>query len=630
MADNDIRQRLAAILAADAVGYSRLMQDNELATVATLDECRTVFRERIEANGGRVVDMAGDSVLAAFETATGAVKAAIESQDVLIERNATLADERRMQFRIGVHLGEVMEKSDGSIYGDGVNVAARLEGTSEPGTVTVSDTARSALRDRMEVGFDFLGDQEVKNIARPVPAYRVVPDGHAGPTTMQLKRRRKVQNIALAAVAFALIAGIIVWQNRPSEESTGDVAVNPIFAQSSGPVIAVLPFQNLSDDSEQDYFAEGISEDIINQLSPTVGIQVTSRNSSFRFRGADVDKDQAGKDLGADFLVVGSVRRAGKQIRVSAELLEVAGSKAVWSEAYSRDLNLAELFSVQEDIAQSIVATIADEYGVISQLARQEDRGGDTSLGSYECVLFAYHYFEYFTEANHLRLRNCLEEAVQRDPEYAEAWGWLAIIYGHEISWGYNPLEDSLGRALVAGNTAVNADRRSQMAWEGKAAAHFFRHERDKFVAAAEKAVDLNPNDVSTIANIGYYYGAWGMYDKSIPLLEKAIGLSPFDVFWYYYPFWIQAFDESNYELALEYAQKSAVPGIPWTHLHYIPAYAHLGQTDKAKEELVNLLEMQISTVLSVRELMSFWNYPESVIDRAAEGFRAIGMPEGQ
>ncbi len=355
-------------------------------------------------------------------------------------------------------------------------------------------------------------------------------------------------------------------------------------------------------------------------------IQVIGRGSSFRYRGPDVDSFQAGTDLGAQFLVVGSVRRAEEKIRVSAELIEVASGKMVWSNAYNRDLTIAELFAVQDDITQRIVATIADEYGVISQLTRQRARGSDASLGSYECVLRAYHYFEYFTEANHLRARDCLEEAVQNDPQYAEAWGWLAILYANEHAWGYNLREDPLGRALSAGNAAVGADRNSQMAWEGKAAAHFFRGEWDEFHPAGQKAISINPNDVSTIGNIAWYYMNFGDYDRALPLVENAISLSPFPPFWYYSPFWYKYYTDGDFDLALEYAIKAEQEGFFPSFLRLAATYAERGDETQAAKNIQKLLDAKPDFAETYRAWANSMSWPRELINKIAASLEKAGL----
>ncbi len=321
MSESETRQRLAAILMADVAGYSRLMSCDEHGTVAALDTARAVFRTTIGAHRGRVIDMAGDSVLAIFETANGAVASALAVQAELGRRSAEVAADARMEFRIGVHLGDVIEKSDGTIYGDSVNIAARLESIAEPGGVTVSDAVQCAIRQRMNATFDDIGEQRVKNIAAPVRAYRVrdsaapVVNAAAAPATTTVARERA---------------------DKPS--------------------IAVLPFNNMSGDAEQDFFADGITEDIITELSRFRELFVISRNSSFKYKGSAVDVSRFASELGVQYVVEGSVRKAGKRVRITVQLVDAATNRHVWAERYDRDLE--DIFAIQDEVTTAIVATL--------------------------------------------------------------------------------------------------------------------------------------------------------------------------------------------------------------------------------------------------------------------------------
>jgi adenylate cyclase len=312
-----VRQRLAAILVADVAGYSRLMQVDEHATVAQLDAARSVFLQRVAAEGGRVADMAGDSVLAIFESAVGAVRAALAVQEALAaaEIMQSVPEARAMRFRIGVHLGDVIEKADGTVYGDGVNVAARLESFGEPGTLSVSDTVRGAVRGRIDAGFAFLGDQRMKNISDPVPAYRVTAIGSDKVAQSRLSRRT-MTSVAIAVALVALAAGIALWwtgspkPTRTMMTATGTPTDDPVLAMPTGPSVAVLPFANLSSDPEQDYFADGITEDILTRLSTFSDLRVIARNSTFRYEGKAADVREVGQELSARYALEGQ-RAAG-------------------------------------------------------------------------------------------------------------------------------------------------------------------------------------------------------------------------------------------------------------------------------------------------------------------------------
>ena len=322
MSDRGLRQRLAAILAADVAGYSRLMAADERATVAALEAARKVFRTQIEANQGRVIDMAGDSVLAVFDTATGAVSAALAIQKIVNSSAGSVPEDRRMHFRIGVHLGDVIEKADGTIYGDGVNIAARLEGLAEPGGLTISDSVHNAVRGKVSASFVDQGDRKMKNIPIPVHTFAVRAAGAAAPK---------------------------------AAPAVGEIDLSP----PDKPSIAVLPFANMSGDPDQEYFTDGVTEDIITELSRFRSLFVIARHSTFTYKGNAVDVRTVAKELGVRYVLEGSIRRSGNRIRVSGQLIDAVSGNHIWAERYDRLLE--DVFAVQEEITRSIVTSIAPQ-----------------------------------------------------------------------------------------------------------------------------------------------------------------------------------------------------------------------------------------------------------------------------
>ena len=344
MANLHIDQRLAAILAADVAGYSRLMEADERATVAKLDAYRTVFQERVAEHGGRVVDTAGDSVLAVFPSAIGAVEAAIAIQEDLGTRNEALPEDQRMRFRLGVNLGDVIEKEDGSVYGSGVNVAARLEGLAEPGGVMISEDVYRQVMGKVDRDFEHAGSHDVKNITEPVIAYQVATK-------------------SVGAAQFST-------EERP--------------ALPDKPSIAVLAFDNLSGDPDQEYFADGIAEDIITGLSHDRGLFVIARNSSFTYKGQAVNVAQVGHDLGVRYVIEGSVRKAGTRVRITAQLVDAATGNHLWAERYDRDLE--DIFAVQDEITRNVVVTIAPELMSAESKDPKESCRTILTLGTTPCA----------------------------------------------------------------------------------------------------------------------------------------------------------------------------------------------------------------------------------------------------
>jgi adenylate cyclase len=477
MADSDVNRKLAAIMSADVVGYSRLMGADEAATVETLKDYRGAIRRLTERHKGRVVNAPGDNILVEFPSAVEAVLCAVEIQKSLEGRNIELDAERRMEFRIGVNLGDVIEEADGTIYGDGVNIAARMEALAEAGGICISNTVYDAVEGKIDYGFDFLGAQEVKNIAKPINVYRVRTDGKVAPAEQPDRSVFVRGYVAAAATVVVVLVAVIVWlvteRSQPEQEVVAeDVAgaetavqetaesapeSDPVLAMPTGPKIAVLPFQNTSGDPEQEYFSDGIAEDIITELSRFDELHVLSRNSTFQYKGKALAGRQIASELGADYVVEGSVRKSGTRVRVTAQLLDAEEGSHLWAESYDRELTADSIFEVQDEISGQIVTIIADAYGIITVTRLNQARQAAThDLGAYECVLQAHEFYRiYFNAEKHAIVRDCLEQAVETDPNYADAWVWLSGMYRDEYLYGFNPRPNSLDRMEEAGMRAI-------------------------------------------------------------------------------------------------------------------------------------------------------------------------------
>ncbi len=492
MSTSDLRQRLAAILAADAAGYSRLMSADERATVAALDAARAAFKKQIESNQGRVIDMAGDSVLAVFETAIGAVSAALAVQKALCTVTNEQPEHRRMRFRIGVHLGDVMEKADGTVYGDGVNIAARLQGLAEPGGITVSDSVRTAVRTKVAADFEDQGEQQVKNIVEPVRAFRVRVDGAAAP-----KR-------ATAEAQSRATAGM--------------------------PSIAVLPFQNMSGEADQEYFSDGITEDLITDLSNLSGVLVIARNSTFTYKGRSVDVRQVGREFNVSHVLEGSVRRAKGRVRITAQLVESASGHHVWAERYDR--NLEDVFAIQDEITQKIVTALD-----VRLLHGEQAAGWRKSLRRPEALDAYYRGLDLFNrvtrEAN-AEAAHCFEQVIGLEPD--SPLGHLGMAWIHlsafRYGWSDSPPE-SLKRAAALAGRALELDERCSDAHALLGYYHLVKGVHDQAIAAGERAVALSPNHADNTANLACSYAVSDRPAEAIPLLQRAIRLSPVYPTWY-------------------------------------------------------------------------------------------------
>jgi adenylate cyclase len=619
MADDDVKQRLAAILAADVAGYSRLMGEDEPATVAALRGHREVFRQHIEANGGRVVDMAGDSVLAVFDSTAGAVAAAMATQKALGESNDALPDERQMRFRIGVNLGDIREADDGTVYGDGVNVAARLEGLAEPGGICVSDKVHAEVHGKLDLGFADLGEHAVKNITEPVRAYRVLAAGETAP-----KRRgpRKLPAAVLAGaaavVALAIVIGVVFWHTGEPEDS--------ILAMPTGPTIAVLPFDNMSGDPEQDYFSDGITEEIITELSRRSNLFVIARNSTFRYKGQSVDVRQVGQELGARYVLEGSVRKAGGTIRVTVQLLASTDGKHLWAETYERELSGENLFDVQDQITENVVGAIGGAYGAIHRAGLAAARSkAPSTLEAYDCVLRAISMLRGLSPQLHLSARNCLETAVEQEPDYAEAWAWLSYVYHFEYSLGFNPQPNSLERGLMAAQQAVRLDSAHQLGHQ-QLAYNYFLTKQQRFFEKAEEAIAINPNNPDVIGALGYYLSYAGKWERGAALIHKAIALNPDILRSVYSPLSAYAYVQRDYDEALRWAQKIEIP--PWWKNHALLAisYGQLGMQDEVSQSVNDLLAVNPSFAENARQEFRKYFWDETELEHVMDGLRKAGL----
>jgi len=504
VSESETRQRLAAILMADVAGYSRLMNCDESGTVAALDTARSVFRTTIEAHRGRVIDMAGDSVLAVFETAGGAVVSALAIQAELARRSADVAPDCRMQFRIGIHLGDVMEKADGTVYGDGVNIAARLEGIAEPGGVTVSDAVQCAVRQRLEATFDDLGEQRVKNIAAPVRAYRV---------------------LARASAASATGGTTAPSPAKPSARPAAK------RDRVDKPSIAVLPFDNMSGDPEQEFFADGITEDIITELSRFRELFVISRNSSFKFKGKPVEVQKFAKELGVQYVVEGSVRKAGRRVRITVQLIDAETDRHLWAERYDRDLE--DIFAIQDEVTTTIVATLP---GRVEAAARDRAARLTTdNMAAYECVLTGKVLHHRSTRDDNAKALRLLERAIELDPGYAHAHAWKACALGQ--TWVYNWCESRLEtqeRVMEALQTALALDDNDSDVHRILAAINVIQDKHDQAVYHQRRALTLNPNDDLVVVQQGEILTWLGQPEEGIEWIRKAMRLNPYhpERFW--------------------------------------------------------------------------------------------------
>ena len=587
-----LKQRLLAIMAADAVGYSLLMADDERATVQTLDAARAVFRMQIEANQGRVIDMAGDSVLATFEIAAGAVMAALAIQQQLdaADADAGLAPQRCMRFRIGVHLGDVVEKPDGTVYGDGVNIAARLQGLAEPGGLIISDAVQGAVRGKLAAGLIDLGEQRVKNIGHPVRAYRVRPDGGAAaPPTAQ--------------------------------SDYADLEL------PDKPSIAVLPFDNMSGDAEQAYFTDGITEDIITELSRFHSLFVIARNSTFSYKGKAVDVRSVARELGVRYVVEGSIRRAANRIRVTAQLIDARTAHHLWAEKYDRVLE--DIFAVQEEVTRAIVAAIAPHIESSEAARTRGARPGN--LTAYAIAMRAWAAAQVgFGEANRETRDDAIRyahEALAIDPNCSTALRTLVWAQWQHVY--YNTAEsraEAIEEGLSAAQRAIVIDYGDHAAHLWKGLLTFMSGQSEVGMNDVRRAHELNPNDALTLCYLGYFEAMFGVPQKGIDYVLEGMRLSPRDPSRFHY---LNCLGWANFALAdhaagAEWSRQSidAAPKMPAAYVCLALHLVGLGEITQAKAKL-EIVRAMAPELVSTR-LDGNWNFVNPLYRHKATTFLRV------
>jgi adenylate cyclase len=637
--DEGHARKLVAILAADVAGYSRLMADDEVATMTTLTAYREVFAEHVTGHKGRIVDTAGDSVLATFESVVEAVEAAVAVQRELAERNAELAGPRKMHFRIGVNLGDILIRDDGTIYGDGVNVAARLESLAEPGGVMIADFARLAVEGKLDVGLEDAGEHEVKNIEKPVRAWRVLLDGAAlstpkPPLASTIRRPKVIVGLAAAVVIGLAVWGVTVQVEVPQMVTAdGTPTDDPVLAMPTGPSIAVLPFNNMSGDPDQEYFADGITEDIITQLSHFPDYMVIARNTTFQYKGQAVDVAEIGRDLGVRFVLEGSVRRDGEQVRITAQLIDTGTGGHVWADSFDGDLAVGSIFDIQDEITEQVTTKLADTYGVISLSGYKHSLARDVAdLSAYECVLGAHGYYgTNFTPGEHARVRECLERAVEIEPNYADAWAWLAAMYRDEHMLVFNTQPNALDRAEQGAGRALAIDSENQQGNLVLAHVYFFRHDLPAFTVQARRTVRINPNSADGLASMGIAMAYAGHWEEGLAWTRKAMKLNPKYPAWFHSVFFWDYFRKDMYQEALQQAELSYIPGLWTTENFLVTVYGKLGRVREAKEALTRLLDLYPTySLIEAENFLRVWNFNDDLIGEAVDGLRKAGLPDGE
>jgi adenylate cyclase len=579
MMEERAKRKLSAIFSADVKGYSRLMQEDELVTIRTLEDYRALVAEKIRKYRGRVVDSTGDNVLAEFPSVVDAVESAVEIQKELGAKNAELPENRRMEFRIGINLGDVVEEGE-RIYGDGVNIAARVESLADAGGICISGAVHDHIENKLALPFEYLGEKSVKNIKTPIRVYQVI---------------------------------------MGAQSTTSDKTLD----LPDKPSIAVLPFVNMSGDPEQEYFSDGITEDLITDLSKISGLFVIARNSVFTYKNRPVTAQQVSQELGVRYLLEGSVRKADERVRITAQFIDAFSGGHLWADRYDRDFG--DIFALQDELTQRIVAVLSIKMGVEEH--KRLAWKGTRNVSAYDLFLRGLEYFNQYTKEANVQARGMFKQALELDPGYAMAYekmGWT-----HFIDWtmGWSDDPASLSNAFELAEKAASADDSIEGSHCLLGSVYLWRKQHDKAIELYEKALTLNPNYANGLSDLGGVLSFAGKPHKAVQLIEKAMRLDPFFPFHFFF-LGHAYFLTGSYEEALDALEK-ALDGNP----DFFPArafravtYAELGRDEEARAEIALILGRSPGTTTEVwRERLPYKRAED--LERVLAGLNKAGMP---
>lgn len=582
-----VSRKLAAILSADVEGYSRLMDEDEMSTIQTLTTYRELMTALVEQYRGRVVDSPGDNLLTEFSSAMDAVQGAVEIQRVLTEHNAELPIERQMKFRIGINVGDIVVDGD-RLYGEGINIAARLEGLANGGGICLSGTVYDQIENKLPLGYEDLGEHVVKNIRKPVRVYRV-----------QLETNSPVQ----------------------SPNQRGDTMPNT----PDKPAIAVLPFTNMSGDPEQEYFSDGITEDLITALSQLSGLLVISRNSSFFYKNRAVKPAEISRELKVQYFVEGSVRKAGSRVRITAQLIDAATGYHVWAERYDRDLQ--DIFAVQDEVTQKIVDALA-----VTFTAGERTRLGHVStsnLEAYDYYLRADTAYQTLSRETPIVARQMYERAIELDPHFAAAYAALSTTYMMEWDRQWNEDPATLERAEAMARKAIELDDRLSQAHSVLGGVYAFKRQHALAVAENQAAVRLDPNNAAAHAWLAFALNFAGRPEETPALIDTAIRLNPHYPAQYLFILGQAEYVMGQTEEALATFRRALKrnPDHLSAHIYLAILLSERGQLEESRAEVQAILRISPQYSLEVARERALYT-DAVVLNRYIEGLRKVGLSQ--
>ena len=632
MTEEGFKRKLTAILSADVEGYSRLMGEDEDATIRTLTTYRELMSTLIQKHRGRVVDSPGDNLLAEFTSVVDAVRCAVEIQEELRVRNADLPENRRMHFRIGINLGDVVQEGD-RIYGDGVNITARVEGLAEGGGICISGTVYDSIKNKLSLRYESLGEHTVKNITEPVRVYRM----RIGPEVRAEKAGpRRWQKAALAALVVLIVAAgaWAVWNFylRPPPMEVASVE-RMAFPLPDKPSIAVLAFDNLSGDPEQEYIADGISENIISALSKISEMFVIARNSTFTYKGKPVKVQQVSEELGVRYVLEGSAQKTGNRVRITAQLIDATTGHHLWSEKYDREFR--DLFDLQDEITHKIIVELQVKLTEGEQ-ARVSHKS-TTNLEAWSYAVRGLKLFERASKENNAKAMELLERAVELDPGYVWAWvrlAWTHLVASHARGWSHSPSESFKTAVEISQKVSALDESDSDVrALLGNVCLRQKRYEQA--ITEGEKSLALSPTNAQAHVLLAVSMNEVGRFDDAIELVKRAMRLHPY--YPAYYLSWLGGayrmtgrYEDAltAYSQLLDRSRKGEYP-IIGAHLFLAEVYIELGREEEAQTRAVEVLRIAPKFSLEVVSKISTYRYKDPAhLERRLNTLRKAGLPE--
>ncbi len=598
MDTRNVKRKLAAIVSIDVKGYTRLMADNEVETVESIKACRKLISKKVFEHQGRVVDTPGDNILSEFSSVNDAVECAVEIQNKLAEHNKDLHQDRKMEFRIGINLGDIIEDDDRRIYGDGLNIAARLEGLAEGGGICISGSAYDQVKNKLPLGYEFLGNQELKNIAEPVPVYRVLTDpADAGKLTFKCIKDSPRHKIMKRVIGVVIIFLLIFIGGAVFKMKTGmtrgehrKIIKEKILSLRipDKPSIAVLPFINMSGDKEQEYFSDGLTEDLITDLSKISGLFVIARNSVFTYKGQNVKVGKIGRELGVKYVLEGSVRKMDNRVRITAQLIDSRSEGHIWAERYDRDMH--DIFSLQDEVREKIVAALAvqmtsdDKKRIMTPKTR--------SIEAYDDYLKAKDLCNSKDLEEIKQGRELLQKVIAIDPSFAKAYSAMGKTYFTQWIFGSDKDQAILNKVFEYSTKAIAINPDEPSGYSMLAHYYLWTKQHDSGIKEIKKAIALDPNNSEWLATYGELLTYANLPEEGIEYLLKAIRLDPKYPVWYLYgvghAYWLI----HDYDKAIA-ALKKAVekdPGFWPPFLILALCYEYKGMTEESQQAVQKAL----------------------------------------